>query len=177
MCPESLVNEWIGRFFRRQIDTGFADLHGAHGAVTIPVSERLLNEVLCDAIPRPSAVRDLYITPKDGDRFQVRARLGSSTLIPPIRFHVAIDRQPDLPSSAVLVLRLEATGVMFLAGPFLRLMNALPEGVAVKDDRISVDLRTMLDRCGLARYLEYVNELRINTVDGAVVLSVRGRVS
>jgi hypothetical protein len=177
VCPESAVDEWIARLFRRQLETGFADLRGANAAVTIPVSERLLNDTLSEALPRSGAVRDLYVSPKAGDRFQVRARLGSSTLIPPIRFHVAIDRQPDLPSSAVLVLRLEATGVMTLAGPLLRLMNALPEAILVKDDRIYIDLRTALDRYHLAQYLEYVNELRINTVDNGVVLTVRGRVN
>jgi hypothetical protein len=176
VCPESAVHEWIVRLFRRQLETRFADLRGACAALTIPVSERLLNDILSEVLPRSGAVRDLYIHPKAGDRFQVRARLGSSTLIPPIRFHVAIDRQPDLPSSAVLVLRLEATGVMTLAGPLLRLMNALPEGVLVKDDRICVDLRTALDRHHLAQYLDYVSELRINTVENGVVLTVRGRV-
>jgi hypothetical protein len=170
------VNEWIGRLFRRQLETGFADLRGASAAVTVPISERLLNDILSEALPSSGAVRDLHVSPKAGDRFQVRARLGSSTLIPPIRFHVVIDRQPDLPSSAVVALRLQATGLMVLAGPLLRLMNALPPGILVKDDRIYIDLRTVLDRYHLARYLEYLNELRINTVENGLVLTVQAGV-
>jgi len=176
VCPESAVDEWIDRLFRRQLETGFADLRGADAALTIPISERLLNDILSEILPRSGPVRDPYVTPEAGDRFQVRASLGSSAFIPRLRLRVAVDRQPELPASAVLVLRLETTAVLALAGPVLRWMNALPEGVAVRDDRIYVDLRALLDRHHLAQYLEYVNELRINTVDGAVVLTVRGRV-
>ena len=177
MCPENAVDEWIGRLFRRQLDTGFADLRGAEGAFTIPISERLLNDVLSQILPRSGGVRDLYIAPEAGDRFQVRLRLASPSFLPPIRLRIAIDRQPELPTSAVVVLRLERTGLLTLAGPVLRLMNALPEGVAVREDRILVDLRTMLERYHFAPYLEYVSELRVNTVEGAVVLAVRGHLS
>ena len=148
------MNEWIGRLFRRQLETGFADLRGANAAVTVPISERLLNDILSEALPSSGAVRDLHVSPKAGDRFQVRVRLGSSRLIPPIRLHVVIDRQPDLPSHAVLALRFEATGLMVLAGPLLRLMNALPPGILVKDDRIYIDLRTALGRYHLAQSLD-----------------------
>jgi hypothetical protein len=76
----------------------------------------------------------------------------------------------------VVALRLQATGLMVLAGPLLRLMNALPPGILVKDDRIYIDLRTVLDRYHLARYLEYLNELRINTVENGLVLTVQAGV-
>jgi hypothetical protein len=171
------VNERIVRLFCAQLETGFADLRGADATLTVPVSERLLNEIVAETLPRSGAVRELQIRPQSGDRFQIRARVGSSALIPPIRLNLVIDRQPDLPSSAMFVLRLEATGIMVLAGPVLRLMNALPEGVLFKDDRIHIDLRTLLQRHRLDQYLEYVHELRIHTVEGAVVLTVRGRIN
>jgi hypothetical protein len=171
------VNEWVDRLVRQQIESGFADLRGANAVVTIPVSERLLNDILSQTLPSSGAVRDLYISPKAGDRFQVRARLGSSNLIPPIRLHVAIERQPELPSPGVLVLRLEVAGIMTLAGPFLRFMNALPDGVVVNNDRIHIDLRELLDRYRLADYLQYVSELRIHSDDGVIVVTIHGRVN
>jgi hypothetical protein len=77
----------------------------------------------------------------------------------------------------VLVLRLETSGLSALAGAALRFLNALPPGVRMEADRIFLDLATLLEARGLAPYLAYVNELRINTVDGAVVLFIRGRIS
>ena len=97
-------------------------------------------------------------------------------LVPRVKITLAIDRQPDLPALPIIVLRLETTGLMTLAGPVLRLLNALPAGITVKDDRIHVDVRALAERHPLGAYFDYLDELRVNTVSGAVVLTVRGRV-
>ena len=168
------VDERFVGLFRRQQASGFEDLRGAEASLTLPVSERLLNEAIAESVPRSAAVRGLHIRPQAGDRFAVRARIGSSSWLPAINLGVAIDRQPDLPSSPVLVLRLETSGLSALAGAAVRFLNALPPGVRMEQDRIIVDIAKLLEARGLAPYLAYVNELRVNTVDGAVVLFIRG---
>ena len=170
------MDERIERLLRRQLAEGFADVHGAHAAITLPISERLLNELIAETIPRSAPVTDLRVTPEAGDRFTVRFRVGSSTFLPHVKVVLAIERQPDLPASPIVVLRLETTGLMMLAGPVLRLLNALPAGIAVNDDRIHVDLRALAESRGLAGYLDYLDQLRVNTVSGAVVLTVLGRI-
>jgi hypothetical protein len=52
---------------------------GAQAAVTLPVSERLLNELIAETLPRLSAIAELHVTPEPGDRFTVRLRVGSSS--------------------------------------------------------------------------------------------------
>ena len=170
------MDERLGELFRRQLATGFEDLRGAQASVTLPVSERLLNEVIAQSIPRSAPVRELHVKPQAGDRFAVRARIGSSPLLPPINLTLSIDRQPEFPTSPVLILRLEMSGLLSLAGPALRFMNALPPGIRVEHDRIFVDLPKLLETRHLASYLDYVDELRVNTVDGTVVLSIRAAV-
>jgi len=169
------VDERLERLLRQQLGSGFADLRGAEAAITLPVSERLLNELVAEAVPASAPVRDLQIAPEAADRFSVRLRVGSSPLIPRLKIALSIDRQPELPMSPVLVLKVESAGLMTLAGPMLRLLNALPAGIAVHDDRIHIDLRALADRRGLAPFLDYLTELRVNTVAGAVVLTLRGR--
>jgi hypothetical protein len=173
---EASVDERIERVLRRQLAEGFPDLRGAQASITVPVSERLLNEVLAETIPRSAAVTDLHVRPEAGDRFAVRFRVGSSTLIPRLKIALAIETQPDLPALPVIVLRLETTGLMMLAGPVLRLVNALPAGITVKDERIHVDLRDLAQRRGFAPYFDYLDSLRVNTVDGAVVLTLQGKI-
>jgi hypothetical protein len=170
------LDERIERVWQRQLADGFPDLRGAQATITVPVSERLLNEALAEAIPRSAPVSDLHVTPEAGDRFTVRFRLGSSTILPRVKIALAIDRQPDLPAFPVIVFRLETTGLMFLASPVLHLLNALPAGVSLKDDRIHVDLRALAERQGFAAYLDHLDELRVNTINGAAVLTVRGRI-
>jgi hypothetical protein len=135
----------------------------------------LLNEAIAASLPASAPVRELHVTPQVGDRFAVRARVGSSPWLPAINVGVVIDRQPDLPASPLLVLRLEMSGLSVLAGVALRFLHALPPGIRVEADRIFVDVAKLLEARGFGQYLPYVNELRVNSVDGAVVIFVRGR--
>lgn len=170
------MDERIERVLHRQIADGFPGIRGAQAAITLPISERLLNEVLAETIPRSVAVTDLHVTPEADDRVVVRFRVGSSSLVPRLKLVLAIETQPDLPALPVLVLRLETKGLMLLAGPLLRLFNALPAGVTVKDDRIHLDLRALADRHSFAPYLDYLDHLRLNAVSGALVVTVHGKV-
>lgn len=170
------MDERLMRLFQRQLASGFHDLSGADAALTLPVSERLLNEMIAEGMPRSAPVRDLQVKPLAGDRIAVRARIGSSPLIPALNLSLAIDQQPIFPTSPVLVLKMETTGLLSLAGPALRFLDGLPPGIRVERDRIFVDVRKLLEVRGLAQYFEYINGLNVNSVDGALVLSVRASI-
>jgi len=152
--------------------SGFQDLRGAEVSATVPISERLLNECIQETLPRSVPIRDLHVSPRDGDRFDVRARLGSSSLLPPLKAAVLIERQPDLPSSAVLVLKLEMGVLMSLAGPALRFLDALPHGIRLDRDRVHVDLAALLEQRGLGHYLQFIRRLEVHTAGGAVVATI-----
>jgi hypothetical protein len=162
--------------FLRQHASGFPDLTGADASLTLPVSERLLNEVIAEAMPRSARVRDLHVRPLAGDRVAVRLRIGSSPLIPALTLSFSIDQQPVFPASPVLVLRMETSRLMSLAGPALRFLDALPAGIRVEHDRVFVDLTKLLAVRGLAQYLQYVDALNVNSVDGGLILSVRASI-
>ena len=65
---------------------------------------------------------------------------------------------------------------MALAGPVLRLLNAMPEGIRVKDDRIHIDLRALAARHRLDMYFDHLDEIRVSSIDGSLVLAIRGRI-
>ena len=155
---------------------GFEDVRGAELSATVPISERLLNELIQESLPPSLPVRDLHVTPQAGDRFGVRARLGSSSLIPPLKLTVVIHRQPDLPSLPVLVLKLEMGALTAFAGPALRFLDALPPGIHFDGDRIHVDIAKLLEQRGLGQYLAFIQRLEVHTTDGAVVATIRGGV-
>lgn len=167
---------WL-RLFLRQHASGFDDLRGADAALTLPVSERLLNEAIAEGMPRSAPVRDLHVSPLAGDRFTVRVRIGSSPLLPAITLRLSIERQPEFPGSPVLILKMETSGLLGLAGPALRFLDALPDGIRVEHDRIYVDLLKLLEVRGLANYLSYITGLTVNTVEGAVVVSLRASIT
>ena len=97
------MNQRLVRTLLRQQAAGFEDLRGADVSARVPVSERLLNELIQESLPRSLPVRELHVTPQAGDRFLVRARVGSSSLLPALKVSIVIERQPDLPSSPTLV--------------------------------------------------------------------------
>ncbi len=162
--------------FMRLQASGFEDLHGADVSATVPISERLLNEIIQESLPRSLPIRDLYVTPEAGDRFIVRARIGSSPLIPALKLTVLIAEQPRLPSSPILVLRLEGRALLSLAGPALRFLDA-PAGVHFERDHIAIDIAALLEQRGFRGYLEYLRQLEVHTTDGLVVLTMRGGIS
>ena len=160
----------------RQRASGFADLRGATADVSIPISDRLLNELVAQALPPSAPVRDIQLTSRPGNRIGVRFRIGAASFLPPVNLTLAIDRQPELPAFPVLILRLQMGGLLSMAGSALRFLDALPPGITVEQDRIHVNLSILLAERGLAELLQYAEQLHVTTTDGAVVVAVRAAV-
>ena len=149
---------------------------GPRRAVTLPVSDRLLNEILAEALPSSARVRDVDVRARTGNRFAVRAKVAAAPFLPPLNLTVAIDRQPELPASPVLVLRLEMGGLLAVAGVALRFFDALPSGIRIENDRVHVDLAQLLEKQGLSGFLDHLEHLHIDTADGTTILSLRARI-
>ncbi len=171
------MDQRLAGLLKRQVESGFEDLRGAEAAFTVPVSDRLLNEIVTQALPSSGRVRDVEVRARAGNRFAVRAKIGGASFLPPINLTVSIDRQPELPASPVLVLRLEMGGLLSLAGPALRFFDALPPGIRIQDDRLYVDVAQLLEQRGLSGFLNHLEQLQINTAEGATILSLRARIA
>ena len=156
--------------------TQFRDVAGSSLSATVPVSERLINEVVTASVPRGAPVREVHVQPLANNAFSVRIS-PRAPLLPSISLRLTIDRQPAFPEFPVLVLRLATMGgLLGLAGAALPIARLLPPGVHLDGDRISVDLRTIAADRGLSEYLAYVSGLRVNTEAGRVVLHLDLRV-
>jgi hypothetical protein len=166
----------LAALLTRQRQRQFSDFAGAQAVLTLPISDRLLNEALTEALPPSAPVRDLQLASLAGDRIRVRFKVGSATFLPAINVTLVIERQPELPRSPVLVLRMEMGGLLSLAGPALRFLDALPPGVQVDQDRIFVDLARLLAERGLSELLDFAEDLHVTTTDGALVVGIRASV-
>jgi hypothetical protein len=153
--------------------TRFSDLRGARADVTLPISDRLLNDLIATALPPSAPVRDLELTSKPGNRIAVRFKVAAASFLPPMKVTLVIEGQPELPASPILVLKLEMGGLQSLAGPASRFLSALPPGISIIDDRVHVNLATLLAERGLAELLDYAEQVRVTTAEGAVVVAVR----
>lgn len=162
--------------FRRLRADGFSELRGARAELHLPVPARLLDEAVAAALPASAPVRNVAFAPHAGNRVGIRFKVAAAPFLPPINVTVAIEEQPRLPASPELVLRLETSGLLSMAGSALRFLDALPPGIRVVGERIHVNIATLLAARGLGDLLTVIDTLEIGTIEGAVVLSARASV-
>ena len=169
-------NDDLLRIFRSLQTSGFRDLAGTDMAATIPMSERLLNELVAGALADNRHVREAHVQPEAGNRFSVRV-VPRAGLLPSLTIKLEIVRQPELPQSTELVLKMATMGGLFgMATAALPIAQMMPAGVRLDGDHIRVDLQTFAAQAGAGDALQYVKELRVTTDAGRVTLHVRARV-
>jgi hypothetical protein len=160
----------------RQQAAGFPDVAGTQVSATFPITDRLLNEVLARQLPPSAAVKDVRVRARAANTFVVNVRLARPAFLPPIGLTLRIARQPIFPNDPELILEVAASALMSLAGPALRSMDVLPPGVRLEGDHIRVNFRTLLEERGLGEAVRFIEDLRVATEDGRVIVSLRARI-
>jgi hypothetical protein len=162
--------------FAQQQRAGFADIAGTEGQAAIRLTDRLLNQIIATELQRSRAIREAQVRAMSGDRLSVRVALARPSFFPPLNIGVLIERQPALPGSPVLVLKLTgAGGLTRFAGPAAAFLNLLPPGIRMTGDLVHVDVGALLQQRGLGFLLPHVDDLRVNTEEGAVRIGFRAR--
>jgi hypothetical protein len=177
VCYFASMHPAILDLLERQHQARFPDFAGAEVAATIPVSDRLINELIAGLLPNGGKVREVQIQTEEGNRLTARIRLSGATFLPAIPVTLAIEGQPDFPERPILGLRLShASRFVAMAASTLPTMVTLPPGVSMEEDRIRIDIRRLLADRDQAGWLGYVTDLRVTTRAGALVLDVRAKV-
>jgi hypothetical protein len=154
----------------------FRDIAGANAAFTLPVSDRLVTRLVNEHLPPDGPVRELDLEAQPGNLVLARVKLTRPAFLPSVSLKLSIERQPVMPESPVLGLRMEmAAGLMGLAGPALKMMGSLPRGIHLDGDRLDVDFRAFLERASAMDVLNYVSDLQLSTDQGRFVIA--GRIS
>jgi hypothetical protein len=155
---------------------GFPDLRGSEAVLTIPLSDRLVNEAIAAFLPPGGKIREVTLQSHDANRMTARVRTTSS-LLPAIPVGLEIEKQPTMPDDATLTLKLSnASKFVTLAASALPAMVKLPPGITMVGDRIRIDVRRLMSERHLDSWLTYISDLRIGTREGALVLHVRGTI-
>jgi hypothetical protein len=159
---------------RDLIGVDLKDIPGATVAGEIPLPDEVLNRFIEQALARRDApVTAVRIETGDGDRFLAHVSIRGPRLVPQIKVLAQIDRQPQLPQSAVLWLRWSLPGMgplAMFATPFLSNLKALPPGIRIDGDRIAVDIAELLRARGLEQLLTLVSRLQLGTRAGQAIV-------
>jgi hypothetical protein len=167
------LDAWWVALLRRQQSDGFPDLVGGEASISLPISDRLVSQLIAERIPPSIPVREFELVAYADDVIAIRVRLTKPALLPPIRLRLAIERQPELPVSPVFVLALTSQPVAGFAATALAGAGLLPEGVRFDRGRFFVDIATILRRWNAADALKYLTELRINTTAHRLIVQAR----
>jgi hypothetical protein len=149
----------------------FDAISGATASLVVPVSDRLISDVLSRQLP--DSIRELDIEAQSGNQLTVALRLRNPAWFPRLNIKLAIDRQPRLPDAPVLVLRLLSHGALAaFAGPVAKFLTNVPSWIAIDGDLLRIDLAALLREYDAADALAYLRQLNVTTRNGAIVLAV-----
>jgi hypothetical protein len=177
MAADRTTVDWLLALLRAQRAARFADVAGADVSLMLPVSDRLINQILAERLPRGGVVSAVDVEALPANQFAVRVRLGHSALLPPIRVGLLIERQPDLPAFPVIGLRIVSPGIAALAGAVVaRFLQGLPPWVQFDGARISIDLLAAAATAGAEEAFGYLRSLAVTTAAGRVIVSIRASV-
>jgi hypothetical protein len=168
------VNEsWWVALLREQQGAGFPDAAGAEGVLTIPISERLVTQVVAARIPASLPIAEIQLIAERDNQFVVRVRVSRPAWIPPLKLRLVIARQPQFPSSPVLVLQVASQGLATFAGPLVRMFGNLPPWIALNGEQLHVDVGALLSQYGASPFLPYLAGLELTPVPGRFVVHAR----
>ena len=121
-------------------------------------------------MPRNLPVRDVSVSPEDGNRLSVRI-VPKAMFVPALTLKLVIEKQPEIPTAPVLVLRLATMpGLLGLAGAVLP--QVLPPGVRMQGEVILVDLQVMARHHGFEEVFGHLRDVRVTTAQGRLILAV-----
>lgn len=162
---------------QRQQSAGFPDLAGAAAAATIPIGDRLLNELIAKSLPSGGPVREVQLACEDGNQIKVTLRVAAGGLTLPFNVRLLIDEQPAMPHRPILALRLTGvTRLLSMAGPS-KFLDVLPPGISVDGDRILINVELLLAHYGRGDLLRYLTGLTVTTAPHALLVAVNARVA
>ena len=162
-------------FLQEQQAAGFPAFAGTHASVTVPISDTFATAMAAASLQSSATVRRISIKAGAGNVLHVRASLAKLAFLPEIPVDLRIERQPELPASPILALRILSIaglpgGLAFL----LQFVKDVPNEVSIQGTLVAIDLRALARRFGREDVFRYITRLEVTTVEGAIVVAVDG---
>jgi hypothetical protein len=153
-----------------------AELAGTTVNAEIPLGTALINRTIAEYLARtPGKLSALVVEPQPDGVLLVHVRM-RTTILPPLTMRLVIVEQPELPSSAVLVMRWSLEGglgwLAKAASPALGLFQILPPGIRVDGDLLGIDIAELLRSKDLEWVVPLLRRLRVSTSTTGVAVQI-----
>src|SRR5215471_16508283 len=154
--------------FQRLIDNNFSELPGIKVNAIVPVPEQLVNEFLAAALMGNKNIESCRAAIREQNRVTLNLK---SPLWPwPVNLKLKLFRDVDLSGSPKVRAFLENN---VLLGRLGALFKALPEGIILYKDQVSVDIGAFLQTPEQKRYFALIKSMEISTEVGKLILDVK----
>jgi hypothetical protein len=158
----------MDRIFQRILEDNLADLAGLTVDASIPIPEKLVNEVIAVALQGNKNITYCRVSIERQNHVDVE--LKTSFWPWPLALKLKLFKSADLAGAPKIRAFLENK---VLLGKLGSLFGALPEGVKIYDNQVAVDIGFFLKDSDYLRFLELIKAVEINTDMGKLILNVK----
>jgi len=153
--------------FQRLIDNNFSELPGLEVQARVPVPERLVNEFIEVSLRGNKNIESCRVS--IGGQNRLNMNIKTPVWPWPVNLKLKLFRDVDLSGSPKVRAFLENN---VLLGKLGVLFKALPEGILLYKDQVSVDVGSFLQTPEQTRYLQLVKAVAISTEVGRIIFDV-----
>ncbi|MBC8137133.1 MAG: hypothetical protein H8F28_14735 [Fibrella sp.] len=165
---QSAVSRFLTWFWERQKATGLSDLAGLDVALSIPITQPVLDDLLSD-VPFPKMIRSFRLRFTGDDLILLEVAISLFLLNTTIRAEARVERYVPFPQEPVLKLTVLTRGVVEMA------LNVvpLPDWIKVDGQNARLDLGKLLRDSGQEWLISVLREVRFHVHPGVLHLSGR----
>jgi hypothetical protein len=157
----------MDKVFQKIIENNFSDLKGLTVDASIPVPQKLINEIVESALRGNKNIDSCKVSIHEQNRVSVDLR---AILLPwPLNLKLRLDKSVDLGGSPKIRASLENNLLLGMLGSFFK---GLPKGIEISGNQIVVDIGSFL-RPREHKYLALLRSAEIMTREGQVTLDVK----
>jgi hypothetical protein len=154
--------------FLRLLENNFSELPGLNVEASIPVPESLVNELIESQLQRQKNITSCRVMIGEQNRLNVHFK---TSLVPwPLNLKLKLFHSIDLTDSPKMRAFMENN---VLLSKIASSLHALPPGISIYDDQLSVDLEMFLDSAEQKRLLELIKSAEIRTEKNKLILDVK----
>jgi hypothetical protein len=152
---------------QRLINDNFSELTGLTVHASIPLPEKLVNEFIQSAMQGNKNITDCYVAIHMGNRVAVNLK---TPLWPwPLNLKLKLEPFADFTAGAKIKGSLENFGLLGKLGAVL---NALPQGITMQDDLITIDISSFLKTPEQRKWLMLIRSMEISTEEAKASIDI-----
>jgi len=158
----------MDKIFQRIFENNFSELAGLLVNASIPVPEKLINELIGSGLRGNKNITYCRVTVERQNRVAVNLK---TPLLPfALNLKLRLAEALELDGSPRLTAWLE--NQLFLAG-IGSFLNVLPAGIRIQGNQLTVDIESFLTTPEQKRLLQLIQWVGIKTQEGRVTLDVK----